>query len=62
MTFLYIVTFEVGMSSEVIFQDVSTLAAIAPAPSIAELIKRAEALQPLLRKNVTATGTPLRLV
>lgn len=39
------------MSTEVIFQDVDTLTAIASAPSIAELIKRAEALQPLLRKN-----------
>ncbi len=42
------------MSTEVIFQNVDTLTAIDPAPTLAELIKRAEALQPLLRKNTVA--------
>lgn len=39
------------MTSEAIFQDVSASTPIKPAPDIPELIKRAEALQPMLRKN-----------
>lgn len=50
------------MSTEAIFQNVDTLSAFAPTPTLSELVKRAEALQPLLRKNTVAsekTAAPL---
>lgn len=43
------------MSTEAIFQNVDTLSAFAPTPTLSELVKRAEALQPLLRKNTVAS-------